>query len=70
MSEFESGRFVKVVEEFEGHGGDIVKEPVGEVGKIDTEVEEGTYLVLFPGARGWFVPSNALEEYDGSISLR
>lgn len=65
MSDFESDQYVSVVEEFEGHDGGIVSEPVGEVGKIDTEVEEDTYLVLFPGARGWFVPSDALEEHDG-----
>lgn len=69
-NDFEVNDTVRVTEPFEGHDGEIVEEPVGESGKIDVELDDGRYLVLFPGARGWFIPPDALEPSDEWVRLQ
>jgi len=63
--EIESGDMVKVVEPFyDEHNDKEISEVVGDVGRVDVVRDDGRYLVLFPGARGWFIPENKIEPAD------
>ena len=62
---FEPGDMVKVTESFyDEHNDKQITELVGDVGRVNVELDDGRYLVLFPGARGWFIPENKIEPAD------
>ena len=59
------GDMVEVVAPFhDEHNDEKIAEVVGEVGRVDVDREDGTYLVLFPGARGWFIPAAKIQPAD------
>lgn len=64
---YEQGDIVRVVEPFPGHDGETVHEPVGESGRVDVVLDDGRLLVLFPGARGWYIPPDYVEDSDERV---